>query len=248
MICKSFQKFVNISRWHPLLKLVMLISHLQHHYQLFCGFTGGGRHARCALCNDFQCFRGDIWQMDVRVGNVRYLEQFRCLLLHGQHHASVLHFGGQVRRQLVKYHLANVCQIILISFQVLCHSPATGLSTHNDASSGLYHAPNGLAITGAALVPTHLLGLVHHERELEISQVQSPCKLTIYFLNFQLHHNSTFQQLLLSMCACGRVSVCVCACLPEAGMPDMQFACLYHTLATRCAINSCQQLQVKLAH
>lgn len=47
---------------------------LQHYYQLFCGFTGRGWHAGRPLCDDFQCFRRDIWQMDVWLTYVRYLE------------------------------------------------------------------------------------------------------------------------------------------------------------------------------
>lgn len=47
---------------------------LQHYYQLFCGFTGRGWHAGRPLCHDFQCFRRDIWQMDVWLADVRYLE------------------------------------------------------------------------------------------------------------------------------------------------------------------------------
>lgn len=202
------------------------ISILQHNYQLFCGFTGGGRHAGRPLCNDFQCLRRDIWQMDVWLAHVRHLEQLRCLLLHCQHNAFVLHFGRQVSANFTMNMLPHTIYRKSCSLQVLCHRAATGLSTYNDASSCVHHAANGLAIAGAALISAHLLGLVYDQRELEISQIKSACKLSL-LASLPL---SLSPSLLLCACLCilysilqrFRISnfqaqlrrcVCVCVCL-----------------------------------
>lgn len=120
--------------------------------------------------------------MDVRLAHVRHLEQFRCLFLHCQHNAFVLHIGRQVSVKIWNWRAVEKTTAAFVSFlsslQILCHRAATGLSTHNDASSCVHHAAYGLAIAGAALVSAHLLGLVYDQRELEISQIKSACKLT----------------------------------------------------------------------
>lgn len=224
------------------------VSILQHNYQLFCGFTGCGRHAGRPLRNDFQCLRRDIWQMDVWLAHVRHLEQLRCLLLHCQHNAFVLHFGRQVSAKgsrLIYIYLYTIKNPF--SLQVLCHRAATGLSIDNDASPCVHHAANGLAIAGAALIPAHLLGLVYDQRELEISQIKSACKsppslpvllslcacLCILYSILQRFRISNFVR--AQVRGCVRVPVCPCACVP---IGECRTCSSLARSASRYAINS----------
>jgi len=100
------------------------------------------RHAGGHRGDDFQRQQADQRQVDIRVLHVRRVELERCVLLHRVHTAPVLHKRGPVLR----------------------HRQPAAVPDHHDAAHRSVHAAQRVDATGAHIVPSAILRLVHDRR------------------------------------------------------------------------------------
>jgi len=113
-----------------------------HTHQLLCRVAGLRRLPSGPMRHVVQRQRRDHRQVDVRVRHVRRLEQPGRVLLHRVHTAPVLHKRGPVLR----------------------NRQSTAVPDHHDAAHSSVHAAQRVDASGAHIVPSDILRLVHDRR------------------------------------------------------------------------------------